>query len=917
MLQIPALFEQTGLTVSAIVFFAGLAYFLARDLRHFQWPNRREINRRIETESDLKHRPISEEDDRPITSPTPQSYELWLIEKQRREGDIKKVRFVKWRGNLSAHDRYGLRLLAILVFIAGFLVAGTQWNNRILQGLIPLDWEGTQSNVSPVIVTITPPDYTQLSQIVLQNKDGRTSPVEIPEQSTINVILSDAIVHPRVVNQGQSTPMNLIEDGGYDLEWVAELPENHTEDDQYALAVKQFFYTNYDFDYKIIPDKAPSIALQPLSEQEIAALEKQRADRAEWEEMRGKMEKMLEEEQRLYHPKDLPREEVPLGDEQTENTEAEPKETEPEKPEPAPPEEISKEREPTILADGQIQIPLVLRDDYGVKTLTMQMRLSGEVNEPPLGRAVTQERSIMSPPAQDFKISPVYDFTDNPWAGLPVTIDFTATDAIGQSTDLPTIELVLPQREFKHPIARQLVSLRKELAWAPIAAAREVQYELERLLGFPQDFQNDITVYLALRAAASRLHYSAATQSDMFEDTSAVMRLLWDSALRIEGGDLSIAARNLRYAQMALEAALRDPGMSQEAITELMSELRQAMGAYLQEFQKELQKQHAEGKPLLLTLEALADLMDPEALAQFLGNMENEMRSGNNQRAQGMLSQLQRMLDMLNPNMTLPMPDDMQFMADSVSELQQLIDNQTALLEQTETQSESMARLNEARNFGNLLPENMELFLQWGLDDLPPPPSVRNAPKALPGLDTEINSNEQEALRYVLGQLMLETDNFMGKIPEKMGLAEREMLYSADDLRETRPDESVPHQELAIEYLKEAQQEMQDELAERIEQMTGGDQSGDPMPGGKQPFGGLGERFSQNQGRKYDPLGRPLDEGGGGSEDGQYPDSNVKIPDEAERKRVEEILRTLRERSGELFRPREELEYFRRLLRQF
>lgn len=908
MLQLPALFEQTGLYVTAALFFGGLAYFLVRDLRHFRWPSLRDINRRLESESDLKHRPISEDDDTPITSPTPQSYELWLIEKQRREGDINKVRFVRWREHLSAHDKYGLRLLAVLVLCAGLLVAGTQWNNRIVQGLIPLDWDGSASDVSPVIVTITPPDYTQLSQVVLQNKDERSKPVEIPEQSIINVILSDAVLHPRVINQGQSTKMNRIEGGGYDLEWQVDVPEDYNEDKIYDLAVKQFFYTNYDFDYKIIPDKSPEISLQPLTEQEIAALEKQRADRAKWEEMRGKMEKLLKEEQRLYHPKDLPREDPPIEEEETESAEVE--NIEP----PVVEVDIPKEREPTILADGQIQIPLVLSDDYGVETLTMKMRLSDTVTDPPLGHPVTQERSIMSPPGQDFKISPVYDFTDHSWAGLPVTIDFTVTDATGQTAALDTIEIILPEREFKHPVARQLISLRKQLAWAPVAAAPEVQYELERLLQFPQDFQDDLTVYIALNVAADRLKYSAATQTELFEDSRAVMALLWDSALRIEGGDLSIAARNLRYAQMALESALRNPDMSQEAITELMSELRQSMDTYLQEFQKELQKQFSEGKPLLLTPDALDDLMDPEALDQFLGNMENEMRSGNNQRAQGMLSQLQRMLDMLNPNMTLPMPDDMQFMADSVSELQQLIDQQTALLEQTEDQSESMARLKEARDFGNLLPDNMQLLLQWGLDDLPPPPSMRDAPKTLPGLDTELNQYEQEALRYVLGQLMLETDRFMGKIPEKMGLAEREMFYSAEDLSITRPDESVPHQELAIQYLTEAQQEMQDELAKRIAQMTGGDQDGQSMPGGKQPFSGLGERFSQGQ--KYDPLGRPLEDGGG-SEDGPYPDSNVKIPDEAERKRVEEILKTLRERSGELFRPREELEYFRRLLRQF
>lgn len=149
MLQLPALFEQTGLYVASFVFFAGMAYFLVRDLRHFRWPSRRAIDRRLESESNLKHRPISEDDDTPITSPTPQSYELWLIEKQRREGDIAKVRFVRWREHLSAQDKYGLRLLAVLVFCAGLLVAGTQWNNRIMQGLIPLDWDGSASDVSP------------------------------------------------------------------------------------------------------------------------------------------------------------------------------------------------------------------------------------------------------------------------------------------------------------------------------------------------------------------------------------------------------------------------------------------------------------------------------------------------------------------------------------------------------------------------------------------------------------------------------------------------------------------------------------------------------------------------------------------------------------------------------------------------
>ena len=46
-------------------------------------------------------------------------------------------------------------------------------------------------------------------------------------------------------------------------------------------------------------------------------------------------------------------------------------------------------------------------------------------------------------------------------------------------------------------------------------------------------------------------------------------------------------------------------------------------------------------------------------------------------------------------------------------------------------------------------------------------------------------------------------------------------------------------------------------------------------------------------------------------------DNTVKIPDEAEQKRLREILDTLRERAGEYDRPKEELEYIRKLLEKF
>ena len=69
-------------------------------------------------------------------------------------------------------------------------------------------------------------------------------------------------------------------------------------------------------------------------------------------------------------------------------------------------------------------------------------------------------------------------------------------------------------------------------------------------------------------------------------------------------------------------------------------------------------------------------------------------------------------------------------------------------------------------------------------------------------------------------------------------------------------------------------------------------------------------------GQKYDPLGRRYDD----DEDdpnGRGVDSQVEVPDEVQKKRVDEIIKMLRDRSGDRSRSQEELEYFRRLLRQF
>ena len=387
-------------------------------------------------------------------------------------------------------------------------------------------------------------------------------------------------------------------------------------------------------------------------------------------------------------------------------------------------------------------------------------------------------------------------------------------------------------------------------------------------------FHNDVVVYLGIRTAASRLEYQAASEQVAKE----VMALLWDVALRIEDGDLSLAARRLKDAQMALEEALQDPDISEAKIARLMHDLRQAMAEYLTEMAREMQKRAAESGEDMpdVSPEMMSQMMNTDALSEFMAQMEAELRSGNKDVAQKMLSQMQRLMDMLNPSMKMEMPEDMQMMQQSINELQELIERQEDLLEQTEEQADLLDMLRA-----------MQINREQSVGSFQAPD--------VPYVNTFDNRVEQEALRIILGQLMLDANDKIGEIPEGMGLAEQEMRSSSAALEVNEPAKSTPHQEQALAYLKESQQQMAQQLQQRMQQMTG---------------------FMLSRGAmQYDPFGRPY----GGQNDPNVPPggSQIEIPDEGERRRVQEILEILRRRAGEMNRPREEIEYYRRLLKRF
>lgn len=560
---------------------------------------------------------------------------------------------------------------------------------------------------------------------------------------------------------------------------------------------------------------------------------------------------------------------------------------------PDTPPQILLKGKPDFSPEATMRFPLEVKDDYGVKNLVMHMTLNQSMNPEALGEPFTDQRIIMSPPGESLPIQPVYDLAFHPWAGQPVAITFTAEDGKGQVVTTDPIRLTLPERHFMHPSAQALIAERKNLILAPTKNYESIVETLEDVLIRPGLYLDDKIVFLAIRSAASRLYWAdPPTRSE----GASVVSLLWDTAVRIEGGEISLAARNLRDAQNNLAKTLDNPAATPEDIQKSMENLRAAMGEYFMELQREMQKRMTNGQKFPnLPTDMLTKNLDPDALNEFLERMQAHMMEGDKNAAREMLGQLQRLMDMMDPSsLTTEMPADMQMMNEGIDALQDLIRRQRELLDQTQgiLRSHDIFK-NTEKNFGDNLNGNENFPKDWNMDNMPPPPTIPKESNNI-ALNTDTQKKSQDSIRNDLLILITKAKEVLGDIPENMGLAEQEMSGSSESLAKNDPEQSIPRQEQALAYLEQAQKDLGQKLMARMEQMT---------------------MFSlMGGGMKFDPLGRPV---GGKNPGNNIFGEPVKIPDEGERKKAQELLRLIRNRSDELERPEEERDYFKRLLKQF
>jgi uncharacterized protein (TIGR02302 family) len=495
-----------------------------------------------------------------------------------------------------------------------------------------------------------------------------------------------------------------------------------------------------------------------------------------------------------------------------------------------------------------LQISYEGGDDYGVTGARAEIKRTYERGTV-VGKAIHQITLPMpSRGARSFRETTVVDLAPHRWAGQPVLIQLIAKDALGQETRSEPLKMILPERDFTNPVARAIIEVRKRLADQPENRKRAVN-NLGEIASVPGAFGHDSVVYLALASARSRLFH------DSTEDAiDPVLALLWDTALRLEDGRLSVAERELRRIQQALMKALAE-GAPDAELERLMRELQQAMNRFMQAMAEQMRRNPQSQKIVDFDPRTMR-MMRSEDIARMMEQIRDLMKSGARQAAREMLARLQQMMQNMRSMQMVRMRGGQGRNGGPLRQLQELIRRQQEL---------------QNRTFRSGQPGQQ-----------------------MPG------AADQKALRDMLRQLRgMMPGQGQGQRPgqgpgQMLDRADQEMQRSMRALEGGQRNDSVGAQGRALDQLRRAGRGIMQQMMERFAR-----ESGQPN---RQPNG-------RNNPRR-DPLGREVM--------GEDVDSHdVTIPDASSIQRARKILDELRRRSGQSNRPQLELDYINRLLQRF
>jgi uncharacterized protein (TIGR02302 family) len=810
------------------------------------WPTREEAIRRIERRSDVPHRPATSYEDTLSSGATNAATSaLWQAHRERLARAIARLRVGPPSPRTDRFDPWALRSLTVLLLIpAALLVTGSLGDRLASAFRFGVAGQGTPKRVD---AWVTPPPYTALPPVLLA--DG-----------------------------AQQAPANPDEQKSF-----FEIP------DRSLLTLRGVGFANKGVSLEVLSVGAS----QPVT---VAPEKVKPGDTSNVSEVRYEIRKSSRI-RALSGSTELGQWTFDMV------ADALPK--------------ISLKKDISGTPRGSMRVAYEAEDDYGLASARVKVQqVKPKAGDPakawarprqlsgprlPLERPPELALKIPRPGAKKVDTSTLLEIGEHPWAGQRVELWLEATDVAGQIGRSKPIEIVLPSRRFRKPLARALVEQRRKLSEDSRNRPMVVR-ALDALTMEPEGFIEDISVYLGLRAISHRLD-RLGTRAAMRESVDE----LWQLALQVEDGALSQAERALKDAQDRLSDAL-EKGADDKEIQAALAELKKRLNDYLNEMQKNAQKDNPSGDQQ--QSDQLQELGQQD-LDQMLKNLEKSAREGSREEAERALSELRELMDRLQANNTPEARAEQQRaqqMMKKLNELSDLTGRQQQLMDDTFGQQRSQegqprggsqddpngqgssksGKGQQGQGRQGAGQEGMDANEQGGGEQGEGQQGNEGQMSGQQRRGKGDLKDRQAQLRNELNKLKKDLDEMGAGDPEKLGNAEDAMGKAEDALKQGDLDQAANRQGQALEQMRQSAQQMAEQMQKNAQQRLG--------RGGNSP---------------RDPLGRP--------QRAQGPDlgTSVKVPDAIDAQRAREILDELRKRSGQSLRPQDELEYIDRLLKRF
>lgn len=820
---------------AALLSLFGLAFLAALiPLFRLRLPAREEADRMLEARNALPHQAIGVQQDRPATDGA-FGAALWAEHQARMARTIESLRTGVPQPDIARFDRQGLRAVPVLLVAVAFAYS---YSNRA--GLISdaVHLPVAAAPLGPDVridAWVTPPGYTGRAPLFLTarpntaGEDMQGSALRVPQFSDLTV---------RITGGAAPTAVSYQADGD------AAAVEIPVEDAKSGADGKASAPKGVSGE----PAAAPSEQTATASAKATTHLAKITRD--------GTLTVGTERWHFAVIPDAVP--------------------------------EIAFDGGPRATVNAALEVPFIAKDDYG---LTEAFAEIVPIDTPaadarPLYPAPEYRLDLPRRNAKDAKAVASRNLSEHPLAGKRVRITLVARDAAGQEGRSQPQEMILPARRFFEPLAGAVAEERQVFALDANRVDRAIELN-EAITLRPEENIPNLTHYLLLQSAKGRME--TARDDDMLRGTADY---LWEIALGIEDGNLSLAEKQLRDAQQKLSDAL-ERNASDEEISKLMKELRDAMQAFMQALAEQAMK-----NPQMAQRQAPENSLTSRDLQKMMDQIENLAKSGSKDQARQMLSEMQRMMNNLQAGRQPQMQNgqDNSAMRQQMDKLGELMQQQQKLMEET-------FRTDQA------LRDRMQRGDPLGTDPLFDQPMPQEPGQGQPQDQADANDpmqqmteeqlrqalkdlqNRQKQLEQQLSELQKGLEGMGAKPGKGFGEAGKEMRGATGQLGQGQGDQAVGSQGRALQALREGAQEMMNQMGQ-----------------GQGPGQGPGQGVPQYGQNGRDPLGRRQQNVG--------PDfgDQVKVPDEIDTQRARQILEEIRRRLGTNSSPELERQYLERLL---